>query len=99
MIASTGPAVVTRAGLRAFTDASDPTINRWTQAGLFPAPTGHINGRRIWSRAHLVEWENGRCNGWSGHDAGFAERQAAAKKRTEALKAWHASQRAESAAA
>jgi hypothetical protein len=103
MNASNGPAIVTVAGLRAeFTDVPDPTLARWIKAGKFPAPIGDINGRRIWDRCHLVEWKNNPGKIWSGQpDAGFAERQAAAQKRTEALRQWHASRRAvmESAAA
>jgi hypothetical protein len=93
MTAQDKPVLVSRLGLNEFTDASDPTINRWMKAGKFPAPITEINGRRFWNRDHLLEWSGGRTFGWSGVDAGFAERQRQAEKRTEALRAWHAARK------
>jgi hypothetical protein len=76
-------------------DITDPRLNRLIAAGKFPAPACVIGRLRQWRRSDLLAWKGGKLAGWSGHDAGFAERQAAAKKRTEALRQWHAARRVE----
>jgi predicted DNA-binding transcriptional regulator AlpA len=80
-------------------DVTSPRLNRLIATGQFPGPDRVVGRARAWKLSTIRQYQDGKTSGWSGHDAGFAGRQAAAQKRTEALKAWHANRRAESAAA
>jgi predicted DNA-binding transcriptional regulator AlpA len=66
-----------------------PRLNRLIAAGEFPGPDRMIGRARAWFLSTIRAYQGGKTSGWSGHDAGFAERQAAAKTRTEALRRWH----------
>jgi predicted DNA-binding transcriptional regulator AlpA len=80
-------------------DVTSPRLNRLIAAGQFPGPDRVVGRARAWFLSTIRQYQDGKTSGWSGHDAGFAERQSAAKKRTEALRQWHANRRTELAAA
>ena len=81
-------------------DITAPRLNRLIEAREFPGPVCSLGRDRQWRLSDLLAWrDDNKRSGWSGPDAGFAERQAAAQKRTEALRQWHAKRREEALAA
>ena len=42
--------------IKAVTNKSIPTIDRWIKAGTFPAPHGKVNGMRYWLKSDVDQW-------------------------------------------